>query len=91
MFKYSLKIAWRNILKDRSFTLLNLIGLSTGLACTLLIFLWVHDERSVDQFNENDGRLFQVMANWQTPQGVQTGENTPGLLARTLTADMPEV
>jgi ABC-type antimicrobial peptide transport system permease subunit len=91
MFKYSLKIAWRNILRDRSFTLLNLVGLSTGLACTLLIFLWVHDERSVDQFNENDGRLFQVMANWQTPQGVQTGDNTPGLLAQTLTADMPEV
>lgn len=91
MFKYSLKMAWRNILKDRSFTWLNLMGLSTGLACTLLIFLWVHDERSVDQFNANDSRLFQVMANWQTPQGVQTGENTPGLLAQTLTADMPEV
>lgn len=91
MFKYSLKIAWRNIRKDRSFTLLNLMGLSTGLACTLLIFLWVHDERSVDQFNENDSRLFQVMANWETPQGVQTGNNTPGLLAQTLKAEMPEV
>ena len=91
MFKYSLKIAWRNIRKDRSFTLLNLMGLSTGLACTLLIFLWVHDERSVDQFNENDSRLFQVMANWETPQGVQTGDNTPGLLAQTLRAEMPEV
>ena len=91
MFKYSVKMAWRNILRNRSFTLLNLMGLSTGLACTLLIFLWVHDERSVDQFNENDSRLFQVMANWETPQGVQTVENTPGLLARTLKADMPEV
>jgi hypothetical protein len=91
MFKYSLKIAWRNILKDRSFTLLNLMGLSTGLACTLLIFLWVHDERSVDQFNVNDSRLYQVMVNGETPQGVQTGENTPGLLAQTLKAEMPEV
>jgi putative ABC transport system permease protein len=91
MFRYSLKIAWRNIRRDRSFTLLNLMGLSTGLACTVLIFLWVHDERSVDQFNENDSRLFQVMANWETPQGVQTVENTPGLLAQTLTTEMPEV
>jgi putative ABC transport system permease protein len=91
MFRYSLKIAWRNIRRDRSFTLLNLMGLSTGLACTVLIFLWVHDERSVDQFNENDSRLFQVMANWETPQGVQTVENTPGLLAQTLRAEMPEV
>src|SRR5580658_8706649 len=91
MFAYSLKMAWRNILKHRSFTLLNLIGLSTGLACTLLIFLWVGDERSVDQFNDKDSQLFQVMANWKTPEGVQTVENTPGLLASTLTAEMPEV
>ena len=91
MFKYSAKMAWRNILRDRSFTLLNLMGLSTGLACTLLIFLWVHDERSVDRFNANDSRLYQVMVNGETPQGVQTGENTPGLLAQTLKAGMPEV
>jgi len=84
-------MAWRNILKDRSFTLLNLMGLSTGLACTLLIFLWVHDERSVDQFNEKDSQLFQVMANGKSPQGVQTRNNTPGLLAQTLTAEMPQV
>lgn len=91
MFRYSIKTAWRSILRDRSFTLLNLVGLSAGLACTLLIFLWVRDERSVDQFNANDSRLFQVMANWETPQGVQTVENTPGLLAQTLRTEMPEV
>jgi putative ABC transport system permease protein len=91
MFKYSLKIAWRNILRDKSFTVLNLLGLSTGLACTLLIFLWVHDERSVDQFNTRDSQLFQVLANWGTPNGIQTVENTPGLLAHTLKADLPEV
>ena len=43
MLKHHLKITWRNLVKDRRFTLLNLLGLSTGLACTLLIYLWVTD------------------------------------------------
>ena len=47
MFKIHLKIAWRNLLKDRQFTLLNVLGLSAGLACALLIFLWVNDELSL--------------------------------------------
>lgn len=91
MFKNQLKFAWRNIVRDRQFTLLNLMDLSTGLACTLLIFLWVNDEWSVDRFNEKDKQLFQVMANWPSPQGIVTVSNTPGLLAQTLARDMPEV
>jgi hypothetical protein len=41
MLKNYFKTTWRNLAKDRRFTLLNLLGLSTGLACTLLIYLWV--------------------------------------------------
>ena len=61
MFKNHLKIAWRNLLKDRQFTLLNILGLSAGLACALLIFLWVNDERSYDKFFANDNQVYQVM------------------------------
>lgn len=43
MIKNYLKIAWRNLIKDRQFTLLNFVGLSVGLACTSLIGLWVAD------------------------------------------------
>ncbi|MDP4151152.1 MAG: ABC transporter permease [Bacteroidota bacterium] len=91
MFRHYFKIAWRSLLKARQFTFLNLVGLSTGLACTLFILLWVNDELHVDQFNEKDSQLFQVMQNWETPQGVETNENTPGPLASTLAAEMPEV
>lgn len=91
MFRHYFKITGRRLLKDRSFTLLNWMGLSTGLACTLLISLWIKDELQVDRFNENDSRLFQVMENWETPQGIETTGNTPGLLAGTLAADFPEV
>ena len=54
MFRYNLKTAWRRLLRDRQFTILNLIGLSTGLAGALLICFWVSDEVSVDKFNEKD-------------------------------------
>ena len=91
MFKTSFKIAWRNILKDRQFTLLNLFGLSTGLACTILIYLWVNDELQVDKFNEKDSQLFQVMKNTETSNGIETSERTPGLLAQALAKELPEV
>jgi putative ABC transport system permease protein len=59
MIKSYFKFAWRNIVKDRQFTVLNLIGLSTGLACSLLIYLWVNDELNVDRFHEKDGRIYR--------------------------------
>ncbi|MBE9462279.1 ABC transporter permease [Dyadobacter subterraneus] len=91
MLKNYFKIAWRNLLKERQFTLLNLVGLSTGLACTLLIYLWVNDELHVDKVNEKDSQLFQVMANYSNDDGIKTSSNTPGLLANALASEMPEV
>jgi len=78
-------------MKDRQFTMLNLFGLSTGLACTMLIYLWVNDELQVDKFNEKDKQLFQIMMNMETPNGIETGEQSPGLLAQALTKELPEV
>ncbi len=63
MLKSYFKIAWRGFVKDRQFTLLNLIDLCTGLACALLIYIWVADELQVDKFHEKDACLFQVMEN----------------------------
>ena len=91
MLKSYLKIAWRNLVKNRLFTLLNLVGLSTGLGCTLMINLWVNDELQIDKFNKKDDQIFQVMQNAQTAKGIETTEQTPGLLASALTKEMPEV
>jgi ABC-type antimicrobial peptide transport system permease subunit len=63
MFRTNLKIAWRNLLKDKQFTFLNVFGLSAGLACALLILLWVNDEFSYDKFFANDDRLYQLLEN----------------------------
>jgi len=92
MLKNYFKLAWRNLIRDRQFTLLNLIGLSTGLACALLIFLWVNDELSVDNFNAKDKRLFVVMKNSPNSEGaIETHFDTQGLLAQSMANELPEV
>ena len=53
MFRHNILITYRNFLRYKSSFLINLLGLSTGLACTLLIYLWVADELSVDKFDRN--------------------------------------
>ena len=91
MIKNYFKIAWRNLIKDRQFTFLNLIGLSTGLACALLIWLWISNELKMDKYNEKDKQLYQVMQNKKEENGIETMEYTSGLLANALAAEMPEV
>lgn len=91
MFKYNLTIFLRNIKRDKSSFFINLIGLSTGLACALLIYLWVDDELNIDKFHEKDSQLYQVMQNYQMPDGIHTWEYTPALLANSIIKDMPEI
>src|SRR5690349_3719622 len=91
MLRNYFKIAWRNLIKDRQFTFLNLLGLSTGLACALLIWLWINDELSMDKYNDNDRQLYQVMQNIKHDGEIETTPNTAGLLANALAAEMPEV
>lgn len=79
------------MLRDRQFALLNLVGLSVGLACTILIWLWVSDELSIGKSNKNDKRLFQVMQNLTEAGVTQTIEYVPGPLAKALADEIPEV
>jgi len=91
MFKNHLKIAWRNLLKDRQFTLLNVLGLSAGLACALFIFLWVNDERSYDKFFVNDNQLYQVMEHRNSDGDIKVSDESSGLVSEILKAPMPQV
>ncbi|MBS1661895.1 MAG: ABC transporter permease [Bacteroidetes bacterium] len=86
------KIAWRHLLKDRQFTVLNLIGLATGLACILLIGLWIYDETHIDHFNAKGDRIYQVLKSTPDADGtLVTRETTQGLLASSMAAELPEV
>ena len=87
--KNHFKLAWRNLVRNRQFTFLNLLGLSTGLTCAILIYLWVSDELNVNKFAKSDSRVYQVMQPSTDANGAI--ESTPGLLAAALSKEMPEV
>src|SRR4051794_10566975 len=63
MFKNYFKIAWRNLTRNRAFSFTNLLGLTTGITCTILILLWVQNELSWNKFQPNYNSTYQVMAN----------------------------
>jgi len=89
MFKHHLLLIYRNFKRYKSSFFINLIGLSAGLSCTLLIYLWVNDEIQIDRFHNE--RLYQVIQNEHLTDGVQTVEGTPGILAETMAKEIPEV
>jgi putative ABC transport system permease protein len=91
MLNNNLKYAWRYLMKDRQFTFLNVIGLSTGLACTIFIYLWVKDERQMDKFHAKDNRMYQVMENRVQASGIWTATSSPAPMAEALQKDMPQV
>src|SRR6478609_7111643 len=90
MLRHNLLIIYRGLKRFRRTFVINVVGLSTGLACALLIYLWVNDELSVDMFHEKNDRLYQVMTNVQE-NGGWTTDATNGPLAQVLTEEMPEV
>jgi ABC-type antimicrobial peptide transport system permease subunit len=63
-------IAWRNLLKNKAYSAINIFGLATGMAVALLIGLWIWDELSFDHYHPNHGQIAEVMTN-QTFNGVR--------------------
>ena len=74
MIKNYLKIAWRNLIKNKAHTFINVTGLSVGMAVAILIGLWIWDELSYDKYHQNYDRIVQVMQH-QTING-ETGTQT---------------
>jgi len=91
MLAHNLLLIYRNFKRFKISFFINLIGLSIGLASTLLIYFWIADELSIDKFNEKDSQLYQVMRNEPLNNTINTEEYTPGLLARSLASSIPEV
>lgn len=91
MLQHNLILTFRNYMRYKSAFLINLIGLASGLACTLLIYLWVNSELQVNQFHQNSDRLYQIVANNEGSNGINTNYATPALLPETLASQFPEV
>lgn len=91
MFKNYFKTAWRNLVRNRAFSLINIMGLALGLACSLLIMLWVEDEKSIDGFHKNGKQLYQVYERNYYDGKIDAGYSTQGLLAEELKKTIPEI
>lgn len=91
MFRSYLKIAWRNIWKNTAFSVTNLLGLTIGMTCTILILLWVQDERSWDQFHPNHQNIYHLKVNRNFNGEVTTDIASPYPLADALKANFPEI
>ncbi|MVM33264.1 FtsX-like permease family protein [Spirosoma sp. HMF4905] len=91
MIRNYVLIAWRTLTHNKAFSAINILGLALGMGCSLLIWLWVQDERSIDSFHANRDRLYSVYERVFSEGKVQAGHWTPGLLAQELKRTVPEV
>ena len=86
-----IKVTFRNLWKNRSYSALNIFGLAIGIACAGLIFLWVEDELSYDQQLSKKDRLYYLPTN-QTYEGkVRTFNATPGALGPAIAREIPGI
>ena len=92
MFKHNIVLYLRKIQKHKSTFFINLIGLSSGMACVLLVYLWVSDELAMDTFHEHDERLYQVRRNVPVAPGeLATFSSNSSLMLTALQEEVPEV
>src|ERR1051326_8242851 len=91
MIKNHLKVALRNLWKNKTYSFLNIFGLSVGVACAGFIFLWVEDELNYDYNNRKKDQLYQVMENQAYEGKTYTFAATPGLLAPVMKNEIPGI
>ncbi|MEP7233482.1 MAG: ABC transporter permease, partial [Ginsengibacter sp.] len=91
MLKNYFKIAWRNLIKSKVFSFINILGLALGLACSLLIMLWVIDEYKVDAFHKNGKRLYSIIEKQYRDGQVNAFLGGPGVMADEMKRVLPEV
>lgn len=89
MLKNYFKIAWRNLFRNKGFSLTNLLGLTIGITCTILIFFWVRDELGYDKFHNNYKNIYQVIAHRDFNNQVFTDRNMVLPLASELQKTSP--
>ena len=89
MFTNYLKTAWRNLLSNRMIASINIIGLSVGMTAAMLIFLWVGNEKSFDNFHPRGNDIYRVTTNLK--QNNYTWESSPLLLAPLAAKQIPEI
>src|SRR5215210_7654648 len=92
MFDNYIKIAFRNLWKNKAFSSINIFGLAIGIACSLLIFLFVKDELSYDRFHKDADNIYRVVKDFVNDDGSLIPDaTTPAPLASAMQKEIPEV
>jgi len=91
MIRNYLKQTWRSLVKNRTYSFLNIIGLSVGLTCFALIALWVNDELSYDKFNTNYDRIVRLTGMEKRESGISESAVSSAPMAKTLKEDYAEI
>ncbi|MDT0538625.1 ABC transporter permease [Croceitalea sp. P059] len=91
MFKNYIKITWRSLVKNKTFTILNIVGLSVAIAVAILLSMAGFFDLSYDQFHANSKDIYKVYSMWQNPKGPQVSVSHSAPLMPTIKDEVPGI
>jgi putative ABC transport system permease protein len=91
MLKNYFKMALRNLRKQRGYSLINIAGLSVGLACFMLVVLFIQYEFRYEKHHDNASRIYRIIVTQNLGDGVFNSTYSPVPLSETLAGELPEV
>src|SRR5436190_9181182 len=91
MIKNYLKVAWRNLVKNKVFSFINIFGLSVGLTCCMLITVYIYNEVSYDKYHKNIDHLYQLATTFVKDGKEDKTPNTPAPMAAAMKQQFPEI
>src|ERR1700722_17165874 len=86
-----LRTAYRQLLRHRSYTIINIAGLAAGIAVCLLIFVFIRFETSYDDFHSKKDRIFRLMTEYHHPDGVFAGQAVASPVPTAIRHDFPQL
>src|SRR5579871_2681837 len=86
MLQNYFKIAWRNLWKNKSYTVINILGLSSGIACAILIFTLIGYQLSFDRFHHDTNRVYRVVTEFHN-ESIEYQRGVPQPLGRAFQHD----
>ena len=89
MIRNYIKVAIRNLLRQKGFSFINIFGLALGISCTALIGMWVNDELSYDRFHKDHDRMYRITAT--LPEMKVHAAVSPAPLGIAVQNEIPEV
>jgi len=90
VFKNYIKIAWRNLLRNKAYSIINLVGLTTGMCVCFFAIRYVRFELSYDNYHEKANRIYRLVTDVKTPSATEY-KSTTGAMAAAILESFPEV